>query len=213
MRVRETPHVPATPPTSLGELRKRVALSGQVVAQRWNRTRAQVSQVELEPMRCTLRTIAGYAAALGAHATLTISTGEHILTLVLNNPADPPPFGTHITIVVSELVEALGTQLIAFATGVTDARLFTRWASGTATPSSDVEDRLHALYKILTGLLTTMHRAAAQEWLLTRQPGLDRTTLEAIRNNRGPELAALVSAVVPLHTEARSTRVVRRGVG
>lgn len=64
--------------TTLRQLRQAIGLSQTDVAVRWGHGQSHVSQIEREPSRAELTTLAGYVRALGGRLTVTIEAGDNV---------------------------------------------------------------------------------------------------------------------------------------
>jgi hypothetical protein len=100
-------------------------------------------------------------------------------------------------VVVKELREILGPNLVAYVAEVTEIRTVNDWADGTHKPRSDVESRLR-LALTLAGTITEHDSAGvAKAWFQGLNPHLDdRSPARLLREGDYDEIGSLLIGAV-----------------
>ena len=99
--------------------------------------------------------------------------------------------------IASELQDALGQKLVAYATGVRSPKLVGRWATGT-NPRDEAEKRLRELYRVYYMLHQHEHGdGTIRAFLAGSNPDLqDQAPIEVIREGHGVDAFRAAEAFI-----------------
>lgn len=87
------------------------------------------------------------------------------------------------------LEEVLTRKLIAYMTGVKDAKTVGRWASGARNPDREIESRLRAIHQIFQLLQAEESPHTVRAWFIGMNPQLDDDSpAVAIREGRAKDV-------------------------
>jgi hypothetical protein len=90
-----------------------------------------------------------------------------------------------ISAVAGYLQEVLGQKLVAYMTGIRDAKGVGQWARGAQVPRLEAEKHLRAAYQILHLLLGSDSPHVARAWFIGMNPQLDdESPADAIREGQ-----------------------------
>lgn len=75
--------------------------------------------------------------------------------------------------IVEELRTKIGTKLVAYIVGVNETRAVREWAEGKRVPSSDTQDKIRFLFRIVNELERSEGLSIVSPWLQGMNPHLD----------------------------------------
>ena len=97
---------------------------------------------------------------------------------------------------VSDLVEVLGSRLVAYIAGVSETRAVREWGSDQRSPREEAEKRLRLAWVVMTLIASNESPRVARTWMMGLNPVLDDVSAaRLIRENDADEVhSRIVSA-------------------
>lgn len=93
------------------------------------------------------------------------------------------------------LQDTLGTKLTAYIAGVSDPKMVTKWAGGTANPAEARERTLRDTYQVFQLILEAEDEYVARAWFIGMNPQLeDETPADRLREGKVREVMAAARA-------------------
>jgi hypothetical protein len=110
-----------------------------------------------------------------------------------------------LPVLVAQLRERLGTQLVAYLGGVIDPKAVRQWAAGTRRPPQAVEHRLRLAYQLAAVIgASTTSPSVVQAWFQGANPALkDWSPARTLRDYPVDEVSAVVLRAARAFATAR----------